>query len=100
MRKIRTLAAAGAAAAMITFGLVAATPASAVAVCSEWHDDATYGVSCSSVGSSTYVYATAKCTNGKTVTGAAARIGSGEWSYAYCSSVGAGLTTTYGYTTF
>ncbi|WP_157815758.1 hypothetical protein [Kitasatospora sp. CB02891] len=99
MRKIRTLAASGVAAAMITFGVVAATPASA-ATCTTWHDDATFGVSCDSAGSATYVYATAKCTNGKTVTGAAARIGSGQWSYAYCSSVGAGLSNEYGYTTF
>ncbi|MFJ8443872.1 hypothetical protein [Kitasatospora griseola] len=92
MRKIRTLAAAGVAAATLTLGLAAATPASAASICSTWNDDATYGVSCSQYDNYSYVRALAVCTNGQTVYGAWVRVGSGATSYAYCSSVGSSFS--------
>ncbi|MFD5562052.1 hypothetical protein [Kitasatospora griseola] len=92
MRKIRTLAAAGVAAATVMLGLAAATPASAASICSTWNDDATYGVSCSQYDNYTYVRAIALCNNDKTVYGSWVRVGSGATSYAYCSSVGSGFS--------
>ncbi|MFJ1797083.1 hypothetical protein [Kitasatospora griseola] len=93
MRKIRTLAAAGVAAATLMLGVVAASPASAAQTCTTWHDGATFGISCSQLDGYRYVQAVAHCDNGNTVVGARAVVGNGSWSYAYCSSVNAGLSS-------
>ncbi|RKS70893.1 hypothetical protein BZB76_5373 [Actinomadura pelletieri DSM 43383] len=42
-----------------------------------------------------YYAAMARCNNRKVVQGATRRMGSGVWSYAYCTSVNSSLT--YGY---
>ncbi|MFF2628144.1 hypothetical protein ACFVUN_20540 [Kitasatospora griseola] len=92
MRKIRTLAAAGVAAATLMLGVVTASPASAAQACSHWQDDYTYGAGCSEFDGLKYVQAMAHCANGETVYGSWAVIGSGNLSYAYCSSWGSKLS--------
>ncbi|MGX4732256.1 hypothetical protein ACI1MP_15330 [Kitasatospora griseola] len=86
MRKIRTLAAAGVAAATVMLGVVAASPASAAQNCTSWNDSATYGISCSQYDGYNSVRAVALCTDGNVVAGAWVWVGSGATSYAYCSS--------------
>ncbi|GGQ57251.1 hypothetical protein [Kitasatospora griseola] len=91
MRKIRTLAASGVAAATLMLGVVTATPASAAQNCTTWNDDSTFGAACSQWDGHTWVYAFGDCEGKGRVYGSAVRIGSGATSYAYCSTVGAKL---------
>ncbi|MFD8596706.1 hypothetical protein ACFV1L_17055 [Kitasatospora sp. NPDC059646] len=95
MRKIRALAAAGAVAATLMAGVVAATPASAATTCTTWNDDATAGITCSYYNGYNYVRAVAHCTNGQEIAGAWARVGTGAWSYAYCSTLNSSLSYAY-----
>ncbi|MCW7944977.1 hypothetical protein AAW14_23905 [Streptomyces hygroscopicus] len=61
-------------------GTASATrPAAAQAACTPWHDQNTYGVTCSK---GTYM-AWAKCKNGRMATGAL--VDARSWSYAYCT---------------
>ncbi|MFJ8039432.1 hypothetical protein ACIRBX_02820 [Kitasatospora sp. NPDC096147] len=88
MKKLRALSAAGGVALAIGFGGFAATPAAA-ASCTTWFDGATFGASCSAGGSQFQAYA--KCGNASNYTfvyGDVKNVGSGQWSYAYCASVG------------
>ncbi|MEU1286603.1 hypothetical protein [Kitasatospora sp. NPDC005856] len=94
MVTMRTLAATAAAAASLTLGLAAATPASAAeasvtASCTDWHDGNTYGAYCSSGAS--HFRAHAICNNGLDVVGPWQPVGGGTWSYAFCTSVNSQL---------
>jgi hypothetical protein len=84
-----------AATTMLGLGAATAEPATAATIrpavaCTTWHDEVTFGVSCTS-GS---YYSWAKCKNGEEVYGAVAS--NGGWSYAYCSTVRSSLLT-FGY---
>jgi hypothetical protein len=74
---------------------LAGTPASASAApaigsCRPWHDSNSFGVSCTGGGKAAYA-AVAVCRNGKAVEGPAEGGESGNWSYAYCTSVNSSL---------
>jgi hypothetical protein len=68
----------------------AANAAPAIGSCRPWHDSNSYGVSCTGGGGAAYA-AVAVCKNKKSVEGPAEGGESGNWSYAYCTSVNSSL---------
>ncbi len=102
MGRVRNAALAAITGLVMSLGVAGAMPASAttkaldsVIKCHEWHDSYTYGVKCDSGPAGyPYVEANAVCA-GTTLPGAWARVGSGRWSYAYCSAVGSHLISWY-----
>ncbi|MFF3768534.1 hypothetical protein ACFYYR_31260 [Streptomyces sp. NPDC001922] len=69
-----------------------ASTANAAPDCQRWPDSNTFGTYCSYADGNRYFRAMAKCKNGRTVPGQWKRVGSGTWSYAYCTSVNSSLS--------
>lgn len=71
-----------------------ADAAPAIGHCRTWHDSNTFGASCTGGGRAAY-QAVAVCKNGKAVGGPYEGGESGNWSYAYCTSVHSSLKRGY-----